>query len=132
MSTQLPDNWPLRFTALKRLFRLISQYYAEVLRQPPSAIDVPDLQAIAKDYDVDQTLVLCRLTIALAVQSTQNQKIIAGIQQLKEADQHALMHAIETVCTSCIQARFIVLFTRPLQAMSKLGQPQHARDDMNE
>lgn len=103
VSTQLPDNWPLRFTALKRLFRLISQYYTEVLRQPTSAIDVPDLQAIAKDYDVDQTLALCRLTIALAVQSSQNQKIIGGIQQLEEANQHALMRAIETVCISYVR-----------------------------
>jgi len=102
VSTQPPDNWPLRFITLKRLFRLISQYYTEVLRQPTSAIDVPDLQAIAKDYDVGQTLALCRLTIAIAVQSSQNQKIIGGIQQLKESDQHALMRAIETVRVFCI------------------------------
>ena len=79
MSTWVPDNWALRPTALKRLFRVINQYYQEDLRQPISAIDVPDLQAIAKDYNVDQTLVLCRLTIALAIQSSQNQKSINGI-----------------------------------------------------
>jgi protein HOOK3 len=131
VSTQLPDNWPLRFTALKRLFRLISQYYTEVLRQT-SAIDVPDLQSIAKDYDVDQTLALCRLTIALAVQSSQNQKIIDGIQQLKEDDQHALMRAIETVCAFPAHLGVQSSLPGPFQVMSKLAHHQQTGDDMNE
>ncbi|KAG1790935.1 HOOK-domain-containing protein [Suillus plorans] len=96
-STQLSDNWVLRFSALKRLYRLLTQYFAEVLQKPTSGLEVPDLQAIAKDRDVGETLIMCRITIAIAVQCEQNKEIIARIQQLSEGDQHFLMKAIEQV-----------------------------------
>jgi protein HOOK3 len=96
-STQLSDNWVLRFSALKRLYRLLTQYFAEVLQKPTSGLEVPDLQAIAKDRHVGATLIMCRITIAIAVQCEQNKEIIARIQQLSEGDQHFLMKAIEQV-----------------------------------
>ncbi|KAG2115082.1 HOOK-domain-containing protein [Suillus discolor] len=96
-STQLSDNWVLRFSALKRLYRLLTQYFAEVLQKPTSGLEVPNLQAIAKDRDVGETLIMCRITIAIAVQCEQNKEIIARIQQLSEGDQHFLMKAIEQV-----------------------------------
>jgi protein HOOK3 len=97
---QIADNWPLRFTALKRLFRLITQYFIDVLKQSPSnvnALEVPDLQKIAKDGDRKGTLALCRLCIAIAVMSARNQEIIAGIQSLEEIHQQRLMEAIALV-----------------------------------
>ncbi|EJD53364.1 HOOK-domain-containing protein, partial [Auricularia subglabra TFB-10046 SS5] len=91
------DNWALRFNSLKRLFRLINQYYADVLHQPATAIQVPNLQAIAQDYNLEEMLIMCRLTIAIAVQSEKNKSVIERIQKLNDGDQHALMKAIEQV-----------------------------------
>lgn len=101
------DNWAVRFNSLKRLFRLMTGYYADVLHQPTTAIDVPNLQAIAQDFDLNESLIMCRLAIALAVQSEKNQSIIERIRKLADPDQHALMHAIEQVRTACIRCKYI-------------------------
>ncbi|KAG2157579.1 HOOK-domain-containing protein [Suillus bovinus] len=109
-SAQLSDNWVLRFSALKRLYRLLTQYFAEVLQKPTSGLEVPDLQAIAKDRDVGATLIMCRITIAIAVQCEQNKEIIARIQQLNEEDQHFLMKAIEQVISKISDAQGDISF----------------------
>lgn len=96
-TTQLSDNWVLRFSALKRLYRLLTQYFTDVLQKPTTGLEVPDLQGIAKDNNVGATLVLCRMTIAIAVQSEKNKGIIERIQKLNESAQHQLMKAIEQV-----------------------------------
>lgn len=75
----------------------MTQYFSDVLRQPTSALDVPDLQAIAKDHNVASTLLMCRLAIAIAVQCEKNKGFIEKIQGLSETDQHYLMKAIEQV-----------------------------------
>ncbi|KAG6332241.1 hypothetical protein ID866_6849 [Astraeus odoratus] len=97
IAPQLSDNWVLRFNALKRLYRLLTQYFEDVLQRPTSALDVPNLQAAAKDYDVDATLIMCRMTLAIAVQCEKNREIIERIQRLDEGAQHHLMKAIEQV-----------------------------------
>lgn len=94
---QLSDNWVLRFNALKRLYRLLIQYFSDVLNQNTSALEVPDLQAMAKDHSVKDTLVMCRLTISIAVQCEENKHIIDKIQSLSDTSQHYLMKAIEQV-----------------------------------
>ena len=99
-SAQPPDNWVLRFSALKRLYRLMTQYFTDVLQKPTSGLDVPDLQAIAKDYNSLATLIMCRITIAIGVQCEQNKQFIDKIQRLSEMDQHHLMKAIEQVCSA--------------------------------
>ncbi|KAG8932676.1 hypothetical protein FRC02_000779 [Tulasnella sp. 418] len=97
-SAQPSENWVLRFNSLKRLYRLMTQYFAEVLNQPDaSSLDVPDLQSIAKDHTTSEILRLCRLTIAIAVQSQKAPDVVKKIQDLKESDQAALMRAIEQV-----------------------------------
>lgn len=96
-SAEPSENWVLRFSSLKRLYRLMTQYFSDVLHQPTSALDVPDLQAIAQDTNVGALLVMCRLTIAIAVQCENNKEIIERIQKLTETEQHALMKAIEQV-----------------------------------
>ncbi|KAI0747833.1 HOOK-domain-containing protein [Daedaleopsis nitida] len=96
---QPSDNWVLRFSSLKKLYRLMTQYFSEVLHQPTSALEVPDLQAIAKDYNVHATLIMCRLAIAIAVQCENNEEIIERIQKLTESEQHALMRVIEQIMT---------------------------------
>jgi len=95
---QLSDNWVLRFNALKRLYRLLIQYFSDVLNQNTSALEVPDLQAMAKDRSVKDTLVMCRLTISIAVQCENNEHVIGKIQSLSDTSQHYLMKAIEQVC----------------------------------
>ena len=99
-SAQPSENWVLRFSSLKRLYRLITQYFSDVLHQPTSALDVPDLQMMAKDTNVTATLIMCRLTIAIAVQCEMNKQIIEKIQSLTESEQHSLMRAIEQVSSA--------------------------------
>lgn len=79
----------------------MTQYFSDVLQKPTSGLDVPDLQAIAKDHNVKATLIMCRLTIAIAVQCEKNKDIIEKIQGLSETDQHYLMKAIEQVGVYC-------------------------------
>ncbi|KAL4074574.1 HOOK protein-domain-containing protein [Scleroderma yunnanense] len=94
---QLSDNWVLRFSSLKRLYRLLTQYFEDVLQKPTAALDVPNLQAAAKDYNVGAILILCRMTLAITVQCEKNRDIIERIQRLDEDAQHYLMKAIEEV-----------------------------------
>jgi protein HOOK3 len=96
-SSQPSENWVLRFSSLKRLYRLMTQYFADVLQKPTGSLDVPDLQAIAKDHSLSATLTLCRLTIVIGVQCEKNKEFIDKIQILSETDQHHLMKAIEQV-----------------------------------
>ncbi|KAI0340691.1 HOOK-domain-containing protein [Trametopsis cervina] len=95
--TQISENWVLRISSLKRLYRLMTQYISDVLHQPTRALEVPDLQAIAKDQNVAALLSMCRLTIVIAVQCEKNKEIIERIQRLEETEQHSLMKAIEQV-----------------------------------
>ncbi len=64
----------------------MTQYFSDVLGQPTDALEVPDLQAV-----------MCRLTLAIAVQCDKNKGFIEKIQSLSEANQHHLMKAIEQV-----------------------------------
>ncbi|KDN48758.1 hypothetical protein RSAG8_02745, partial [Rhizoctonia solani AG-8 WAC10335] len=95
--SQQSENWVIRFGQLKRLFRLITQYFVDVLHRQAAELEVPDLQAIAQNHDALHTLVLCRLTIAISVQGKKNSEVIAGIQKLPQAEQRAIMTAIEKV-----------------------------------
>lgn len=75
----------------------MTQYFTDVLGKPTSSLDVPDLQAVAKDANIGATLIMCRLTIAIGVQCEKNKEFIEKIQGLSENDQHYLMRAIEQV-----------------------------------
>jgi len=87
----------------------MTQYFSDVLGQPTDALEVPDLQAVAKDYNVPSTLIMCRLTLAIAVQCDKNKEFIEKIQGLSEANQHHLMKAIEQVNKNYSKARFTSL-----------------------
>ena len=52
---------------------------------------------MAKDHSVKDTLIMCRLTISIAVQCEDNKHIIDKIQSLSDTNQHYLMKAIEQV-----------------------------------
>lgn len=96
------ENWVLRFSGLKRLYRLMTQYIANVLQKPTNSLDVPDLQAIARDFDLRATLAMCRLLIVIGVQCEENKAFIDKIRELEEGHQHLIMKAIEQVsCPDC-------------------------------
>jgi protein HOOK3 len=82
----------------------MTQYFADVLQRPTGSLEVPDLQAMAKDHDVPATLIMFRMTIAIGVQCERNKEFIDKIQGLSETDQHYIMKAIE-------QVRFLIIFT---------------------
>jgi len=75
----------------------MTQYFADILHKPTTSLDVPDLQALAKDSDVAAALGLCRLAVVIGVQCERNKDFIEKIQGLSEEDQHFLMKAIEQV-----------------------------------
>lgn len=80
------------------------QYFTDALHQHATSLDVPDLQAMAKDNDVQAIISMCRLAIVIAVQSAKNREIIDRIQRLSQEDQHFLMKAIEHVCKLSLSA----------------------------
>lgn len=53
---------------------------------------------MAKDNSLKDTLIMCRLTISIAVQCENNKDTINKIQSLSDTNQHYLMKAIEQVC----------------------------------
>jgi len=80
----------------------MTQYFSDALHKPTAGLDVPNLQAMAKDHNLIATLGMCRLTIAIGVQCENNKEFIGKIQGLSETDQHYLMKAIEEVSTPSI------------------------------
>lgn len=94
---EVKDNWILKTATLKRLFKLVTQYYIEVLQQSPSALDVPDLDALARDGSKQDLYKLGSLVIGIAVRSDQANEHIAAIQSLPLEDQQQLMYTIEQV-----------------------------------
>jgi protein HOOK3 len=82
---------------MKRVYRLMTQYFSNLIGQSTEALEVPNLMAMAQDNDVPSILSMCRLTLAIAVHCDKNKEFIEKIQGLSEADQHPLMKAIEQV-----------------------------------
>jgi len=99
----------------------MTQYFSDVLGQPTDALEVPDLQAVAKDYNVPSTLIMCRLTLAIAVQCDKNKEFIEKIQGLSEANQHHLMKAIEQVKKNSSQSLMFILDVVVIQVMDRVG-----------
>ncbi|KAJ1021627.1 hypothetical protein NDA16_003764 [Ustilago loliicola] len=91
------DNWVLTIGTLKRLYKLMMQFYSQTLQCAPTALPTPDLNAIARSSDSIQLAKLCLLAIGIAVQSDKNETHIAAIQTLDQAHQHQLMMSIERI-----------------------------------
>ncbi|KAJ2004084.1 hypothetical protein GGI04_002727 [Coemansia thaxteri] len=96
-SADIGDNWVLKMNNLKKLYKLVTQYYEEVLGYPASNLAEPNLAAIAKNEEPDELLKLCHLILTLAVQCERNQVYIGKIMSLGEDDQRSLMVSIESV-----------------------------------
>ncbi|ORY93215.1 hypothetical protein BCR43DRAFT_444510 [Syncephalastrum racemosum] len=94
------NNWVTRLNNLKKLHKLITRYFEEVLGQDPELLPAVNLNTIAKDADLHELLLLCQLIVAIAVQSDNNRTYIDMIQSLSQKSQHALMVSIEEVMNS--------------------------------
>ncbi|KAG0182026.1 hypothetical protein DFQ29_006144 [Apophysomyces sp. BC1021] len=95
--TETGTNWVVRFNNQKKLHKLITRYFEEILGQDPELLPSVNLTAIAKDADLHELLLMCQLVIAVAVQSDNNRVYIDMIQSLTQKSQHALMVSIEEV-----------------------------------
>lgn len=91
------DNWVLTIGTLKRLLKLMMQFYSQSLQCAPAALPAPDLNAIARSADPAELAKLCLLAIGIAVQSEKNETHIAAIQTLDQAHQHQLMMSIGSI-----------------------------------
>ncbi|KAJ2490094.1 hypothetical protein IWW37_003443 [Coemansia sp. RSA 2050] len=96
-SADIGDNWVLKMNNLKKLYKLVTRYYEEVLGYPTSNLVEPNLAAIAKNEEAGELLKLCHLILTLAVQCERNQVYIGKIMSLGEEDQRSLMVSIESV-----------------------------------
>ncbi|KAI9595395.1 HOOK protein-domain-containing protein [Syncephalis fuscata] len=102
--TEINGNWVLTFNNLKKIYKVLTRYYEEILGFPAGfpagALAVPNLNAIAKENDLVELVKLFQLIIAMAVQCGRNQVYIEKIQSLSQESQHALMVTIEEVMSS--------------------------------
>ncbi|KAI9315235.1 hypothetical protein BX666DRAFT_1861342 [Dichotomocladium elegans] len=89
------SSWVVRLNNQKRIHKLITRYFDEVLGQDPELLPVVDLTAIAKEAKHHELLRMCQLVVAIAVQSDNNRVYIDMIQSLSQKSQHALMLSIE-------------------------------------
>jgi hypothetical protein len=96
-SSESGGNWVVRFNNQKKLHKLITRYFEDVVGQDPELLPTVNLTAIAKDADLHELLLMCQLVIAIAVQSDNNKTYIEMIQSLTQKSQHALMVSIEEV-----------------------------------
>jgi protein HOOK3 len=90
----------IKYSKLKRLYTFLIRYYEENLALSTKNIDAPNLNAIAKDGDVDETMKLCSLIVTLAVTYSNKAEYIEKIQGLNPISQQGLMLSIEGVCCS--------------------------------
>ncbi|EPB89174.1 hypothetical protein HMPREF1544_04041 [Mucor circinelloides 1006PhL] len=95
--TETASNWVVRFNNQKKLHKLITRYFEDIVGQDPELLPTVNLTAIAKDADLHELLLMCQLVIAIAVQSDNNKVYIEMIQSLSQKSQHALMVSIEEV-----------------------------------
>ncbi|KAJ2582948.1 hypothetical protein EV177_010231, partial [Coemansia sp. RSA 1804] len=65
-SADIGDNWVLKLNNLKKLYKLVTRYYEEVLGYPASNLGEPNLGAIAKEGNGEELLKLCHLILTLA------------------------------------------------------------------
>ncbi|KAI8055551.1 uncharacterized protein B0P05DRAFT_581700 [Gilbertella persicaria] len=95
--TETATNWVVRFNNQKKLHKLITRYFEDIVGQDPELLPSVNLTAIAKDADLHELLLMCQLVMAIAVQSDNNKRYIEMIQSLTQKSQHALMVSIEEV-----------------------------------
>ncbi|KAI9253031.1 hypothetical protein BY458DRAFT_535922 [Sporodiniella umbellata] len=96
-SADVGDNWVFKINNLKKIYKLISRYYEEVLGFQFSKLPVINLTLIAKESDPYELFKLCQLVIHIAVLCTENERYIQKIQQMPPTSQQHLMHLIDQI-----------------------------------
>jgi protein HOOK3 len=91
------DNWVLKINNLKKLYKLVSRYYEEVLDMSFTNLPEVNLNAIAKDSDPRGIIQLCKYILTIAVMCSDNLKYIQNIQLLSEGSQNHIKKFIEEV-----------------------------------
>ncbi|CAG8643896.1 18616_t:CDS:10 [Acaulospora morrowiae] len=90
-------SWPIKFNELKKLHQLLIQYCEEILGLSAKNIEMPNLIAIAKDGDSNETMKLCSLVLTVAVSSSNKAAYIEKINSLSQKSKEKLMLSIESV-----------------------------------
>ncbi|ORE06936.1 hypothetical protein BCV72DRAFT_206441, partial [Rhizopus microsporus var. microsporus] len=94
-SADVGENWVFKINNLKKLYKLISRYYEDVLGYNFSNFPLVNLNAIAKEANFHEILKLCNFVIYTAVVCADNEKYIQKIQQLSPQSQQQLMLLID-------------------------------------
>jgi len=90
-------NWVVIFNRLKKIYSLLSGYYAEELGQSVVEIESPNFNLISKNKDKREIVKFAQLILVLAVQSEKNREYIQKITSLNQANQQWIMISIEEV-----------------------------------
>lgn len=99
--TALTTDPVVRLGTLKRLHKLMAQYYTDTLQQSIDALEMPDVNEIARSSSPAELAKLCKLAIGITIQSDNTKTShVAAIQTLSQDDQQSLMIAIEQVMSS--------------------------------
>lgn len=91
------ENWVVIFNRLKKIYSLISGYYAEELGQSIVEIEAPNFNLISKNKDTTEIIKFAQLVLVLAVQSEKNKEYISKITSLNQANQQWIMISIEEI-----------------------------------
>jgi len=91
------QNWVVIFNRLKKIYSLVSGYYAEELGQSIIKVESPNFNAISKSKDTTEILKFAQLILVLAVQSEKNKEYISKITSLNQANQQWIMISIEEI-----------------------------------
>jgi len=91
------ENWVVIFNRLKKIYSLISGYYAEELGQSIVEVEAPNFNLISKNKDTAEIIKFAQLVLVLAVQSEKNKEYISKITSLNQANQQWIMISIEEI-----------------------------------
>ncbi|OAV95003.1 hypothetical protein, variant [Puccinia triticina 1-1 BBBD Race 1] len=101
ISEALSEAWVLRFTSFKKMYKLIVRYFEEEVRKSTRNVKNPNLQKVARDGDVTESISLCMIILTLAT-LVQPDAHVPKIQALPTWAQTALMVGIEAVSSQLI------------------------------
>lgn len=95
------DNWVIKHTTLKKLYKLLVEYYKQTMRQSleHSAFVAPDLTAIAKSAREEDVVKFGVLVMNAALQGPKNATYIQRVQGLSQQAQTFIMTSIEQLMT---------------------------------
>ncbi|ORX55699.1 hypothetical protein DM01DRAFT_1286015 [Hesseltinella vesiculosa] len=96
-SADVGENWVLKINNLKKMHRMISRYYEDILGIPFERMPHVDLTAIAKDANRQEIFKLCQLVLFITVTRDNNAMVVERLQGLSEQSQRVVMLFIEEV-----------------------------------